>query len=137
MAVAISDSLGHHCREGSEGAAIGLAGIAAVQKAGPDDVDRYGNPMGRHQPGRRAGRRRLRTDGQSNAARPVVLMRGAAYTPAETTSIRDRAGRRLLPARRGETVFGAEPLHHLAGVVEPDAVEGAVQLVEFGGDVFG
>ncbi|MGW7006136.1 coenzyme F420-0:L-glutamate ligase [Streptomyces sp. NPDC054933] len=89
VAVVISDSLGNPHREGSEGAAIGLAGIAAVEKAGPDDVDLYGNPMWGdiNRVDELAGAASALM-GQSNAARPVVLIRGAAYTPAETTSIR-------------------------------------------------
>lgn len=88
VAVIISDSLGNYYREGSEGAAIGLAGITAVEKPGPHDVDLYGNPMwgDLNRVDELAGAASALM-GQSNAARPVVLIRGAPYTPDDHADI--------------------------------------------------
>lgn len=87
-AVIISDSLGSYYREGSAGAAIGLAGIAAIERPGGRDL--YGNPewgdINRVDELAAAASSLM---GQAGKGRPVVLIRGAAYTPAEATSIRD------------------------------------------------
>ncbi|MEU1377947.1 coenzyme F420-0:L-glutamate ligase [Streptomyces triculaminicus] len=90
VAVIISDSLGNPHREGSIGAAIGLAGIAAVEKPTPGDVDLYGNPMwgDLNRVDELAGAASALM-GQSNAARPAVLVRGATYAAAEDASLRD------------------------------------------------
>ncbi|MBV9022783.1 MAG: coenzyme F420-0:L-glutamate ligase [Streptomycetaceae bacterium] len=90
VAVIISDSLGQPYREGSHGAAIGIAGIAGVEKLHQADHDLYGNPV-RGEINRideLAGAASVLM-GQSDAARPVVLIRGAAYTPDEAATIRD------------------------------------------------
>lgn len=98
VAVIISDSHGNPHREGSAGAAIGLAGIAAVEKPTPDDVDLYGNPMwgDLNRVDELAGAASALM-GQSSAARPVVLLRGAPYTPDENASIQSLLVQPALP----------------------------------------
>jgi coenzyme F420-0:L-glutamate ligase/coenzyme F420-1:gamma-L-glutamate ligase len=88
VAVIVSDSLGGPHREGSIGAAIGLAGIAAVEKAPPGDTDLYGNPMwGDINRVDEIAGAATALMGQSDAALPIVLVRGAAYTPDEHATI--------------------------------------------------
>ncbi len=90
VAVIISDSLGNRWREGSEGQAIGLAGIAAVEKAAPDAMDLYGNPSwgDLNRVDELAGAAHALM-GQTNEAIPVVLIRGAPYTMDEFASMHD------------------------------------------------
>lgn len=90
VAVIISDSLGNRWREGSEGQAIGLAGIAAVEKPRAGAVDLYGNPSwgDLNRVDELAGAASALM-GQTNEGRPVVLVRGAPYTVDENTSMRD------------------------------------------------
>lgn len=86
--VIVSDSMGSPWREGSCGAAIGLAGIAAIERL-EGDRDLYGNAM-------RGCINRVDElaaaasvlMGQGAAACPVVLIRGAAWTADEDASIR-------------------------------------------------
>ena len=90
VAVIVSDSLGQPYREGSARAAIGLAGIAGVEKPPPGDKDLFGNPswgdVNRVDELAAAASTLM---GQSSAAKPVVLIRGAHYTPDEKATIRD------------------------------------------------
>lgn len=85
VAVIVTDSLGGPHREGSHGAAIGLAGIVAVEKPPVGDADLYGNPAhgDLNRVDELAGAASALM-GQSGAARPVVLIRGAHYTSGET-----------------------------------------------------
>ena len=90
VAVIISDSLGGPYRDGSHGAAIGLAGIVAVEKPKPDDVDLYGNPVwGDLDRVDELAGAATALMGQANESRPVVIIRGAPYTPADETSLAD------------------------------------------------
>jgi coenzyme F420-0:L-glutamate ligase/coenzyme F420-1:gamma-L-glutamate ligase len=90
VAVIVSDSLGGPYREGSHGAAIGLAGIVAVEQAAPDEVDLYGNPVwgDLNRVDELAGAATALM-GQANESRPVIIVRGAPYTPTEQTTLRD------------------------------------------------
>ncbi|MCI2417897.1 coenzyme F420-0:L-glutamate ligase [Saccharopolyspora sp. K220] len=90
VAVLISDSLGQPFREGSHGAAIGVAGIAAVENPSDGETDLYGNPAtGQiNRVDELAGAASVLM-GQSNQSRPVVVIRGAVYTPSKNASIRD------------------------------------------------
>jgi len=89
-AVIISDSLGGPFRLGSQGAAIGIAGIAGVERPGAREQDLYGNPAwGDINRVDELAASASALMGQSNAARPVVLIRGASYTPDEHATIRD------------------------------------------------
>ncbi|MFC5183637.1 coenzyme F420-0:L-glutamate ligase [Actinomadura harenae] len=89
-AVIISDSLGQQWREGSSGAAIGLAGIAGLERPVPGDKDLDGNPawgdINRVDELAAAASALM---GQSGAATPVVLIRGATYTPDENATMHD------------------------------------------------
>jgi coenzyme F420-0:L-glutamate ligase/coenzyme F420-1:gamma-L-glutamate ligase len=88
--VIISDSLGDPFREGSRGAAIGIAGIAAVEKPASGEKDLYDNPMwgDMNRVDELAGAASALM-GQGDAARPVVLVRGASWTAEESAAIRD------------------------------------------------
>jgi coenzyme F420-0:L-glutamate ligase/coenzyme F420-1:gamma-L-glutamate ligase len=90
IAVIISDSLGGPYREGSHGAAIGLAGIIAVEKARPDEVDLYGNPVwgDLNRVDELAGAATALM-GQANESRPVIIIRGAPYTATEAATLAD------------------------------------------------
>jgi coenzyme F420-0:L-glutamate ligase / coenzyme F420-1:gamma-L-glutamate ligase len=84
VAVIVSDSLGGPYREGSHGAAIGLAGIVAVEKPQPGEIDLYGNPVwgDLNRVDELAGAATALM-GQADESRPVVVIRGAPYTAAE------------------------------------------------------
>ncbi|MFJ2110739.1 coenzyme F420-0:L-glutamate ligase [Streptomyces sp. NPDC087850] len=99
VAVIVSDSHGNPHREGSAGAAIGLAGIAAVENPAPNDTDLYGNPMwgDLNRVDELAGAASALM-GQSSAARPVILLRGAPYTPDENANIRSLLVQPTLPS---------------------------------------
>ncbi|MGH3709084.1 MAG: coenzyme F420-0:L-glutamate ligase [Pseudonocardiaceae bacterium] len=90
VAVIVSDSLGQPYREGSSGAAIGLAGITGLEKPPPGDKDLFDNPswgdINRVDELAAAASTLM---GQSSAATPVVLIRGAHYTPDDNATIRD------------------------------------------------
>ncbi len=89
VAVIISDSLGQPYREGSHGAAIGLAGIAALERPAPGETDLYGNPMrGEINRVDELAAAASALMGQSDAGRPVVVIRGARYTTDEHADIR-------------------------------------------------
>jgi coenzyme F420-0:L-glutamate ligase/coenzyme F420-1:gamma-L-glutamate ligase len=109
VAVIISDSLGHPYREGSAGAAIGLAGIAALEKPSPDDADLDGNPHwgDRNLVDELAGAASALM-GQSDAGLPAVLIRGAAYTPDEHATIRGLLVTPVPPY--AHTIPGSTPL---------------------------
>lgn len=85
----ISDSLGNPFRRGSHGAAIGLAGIAGVERPETGDEDLSGNPMlgDINRVDELAGAAGVLM-GQGDEARPVVLIRGARWTRDERASIR-------------------------------------------------
>lgn len=87
-AVIVSDSLGSPFRLGSQGAAIGIAGIAAVERPQAHEQDLYGNPMWGDLNRVDELTAAAALMGQSDAARPVVLIRGAAYTPDENATVR-------------------------------------------------
>ncbi|MGH3887186.1 MAG: coenzyme F420-0:L-glutamate ligase [Pseudonocardiaceae bacterium] len=98
VAVIISDSLGNYYREGSEGAAIGLAGIAALERPQPGDIDLYGNPMwGELNRVDELAGAASALMGQSNQARPAVIIRGAPYTPHDNATIRELLVQPKLP----------------------------------------
>jgi coenzyme F420-0:L-glutamate ligase/coenzyme F420-1:gamma-L-glutamate ligase len=88
IAVIVSDSFGSPFREGAFGAAIGLAGISAVERPGGEDLG-----------GRPSSPVINRVDeiasvasilmGQTNASSPVILVRGATYTVDESARIQD------------------------------------------------
>lgn len=88
-AVIISDSMGSPFRKGSAGAAIGVAGIAAVQRS-DGEKDLYGNPVTGDidRVDELAGAAGALM-GQGGAGFPVVIIRGADWTPDETASIRE------------------------------------------------
>lgn len=88
-AVIISDSMGSPFRQGSHGAAIGIAGIAAVERPDSGEIDLYGNPVwgDLNRVDELAGAASALM-GQADAGRPVVLIRGASCTADETASIR-------------------------------------------------
>lgn len=90
VAVIISDSLGGPYREGSHGAAIGLAGITAVEQPQPDEIDLYGNPVwgDLNRVDELAGAATALM-GQANESRPVVVIRGAPYTPTDNAHLQD------------------------------------------------
>lgn len=88
--IIISDSMGSPWREGSAGAAIGLAGIAGLERPENGEKDLYGNPMwgSINRVDELAGAAGALM-GQGDAARPVVLIRGATWTPDEHATIKD------------------------------------------------
>lgn len=88
-AVIISDSLGNPWRDGSAGAAIGLAGIAAVEQPQDGEKDIYGNPMwGAIDRVDELAGAASALMGQGDAKLPAVLIRGATWTRDETATIR-------------------------------------------------
>ncbi|MCK4340029.1 MAG: coenzyme F420-0:L-glutamate ligase [Candidatus Cloacimonetes bacterium] len=88
LAVIISDSLGMGPREGSRGMAIGIAGIAAIEKRNQEDL--YGNPSNPQIAlvDEIASATSI-LNGQSSEGIPVVVVRGVEYTKDENASIRD------------------------------------------------
>jgi coenzyme F420-0:L-glutamate ligase/coenzyme F420-1:gamma-L-glutamate ligase len=93
VAVIVSDSFGGPLRDGAFGAAIGIAGIRHLEE--PDgERDLYGNPnrpvMNRVDEVASAASILM---GQTNAGRPVVIGRGAAFTVDEDA----RLSRLLIP----------------------------------------
>lgn len=87
VAVLVSDSFGSDLRDGAFGAAIGIAGIRHLEE--PDgEHDLYNNPsrplMNRVDEIASAASILM---GQTDAARPVIVGRGATYTADEDASI--------------------------------------------------
>ncbi len=88
LAVIMNDSLGTGSRQGSRGGAIGIAGIAAIEKR--EKVDLFQNPS---RPWialvDEISSAASIMMGQSDEGLPVVLVRGVHYTLDEQASIRD------------------------------------------------
>jgi coenzyme F420-0:L-glutamate ligase / coenzyme F420-1:gamma-L-glutamate ligase len=88
VATIVSDSFGSPYREGSHGMTVGLASIHAPEQPAEGEHDLYGNPAWGHldrvdELAGAASSLMRQTDG----ARPVVVIRGAGYTPDEHASI--------------------------------------------------
>jgi coenzyme F420-0:L-glutamate ligase/coenzyme F420-1:gamma-L-glutamate ligase len=106
VGVIVSDSLGNPFRQGSQGTAIGLAGVAAVERPEADEEDLSGNPMmgDINRVDELAGAAGALM-GQGSEARPVVLIRGAGWTRSETASIRQL----LIPNPAGSFPLARDP----------------------------
>ncbi|MCP4354246.1 MAG: coenzyme F420-0:L-glutamate ligase [Proteobacteria bacterium] len=86
--VIINDSLGHPYRGGSVGKAIGLFGIAALEN--PNSVDLNGNksmPIINRVDELSSAASILM--GQGSESVPAILIKGADYTPSESSSIEE------------------------------------------------
>lgn len=88
VAVIINDSLGRDDRDGSVGMAIGIAGIAALEKESRNDL--FGNPSSPSidRVDELAAAASLLM-GQTDEAVPTVVIRGARYTKDERARISD------------------------------------------------
>lgn len=88
VAVVVNDSLGRADREGSVGMAIGFSGIRFAEQSETKDL--YGNPtsptVARVDELAAAASMLM---GQSNENIPVVIVRGASYTPDDSSSLRN------------------------------------------------
>jgi len=86
VAVIVSDSFGSDNRDGAVGAAIGIAGIRHLEES--DGVDLFANPS---RPAINRVDELAATAsiimGQTDAARPAVVIRGATYTVDEDAAL--------------------------------------------------
>jgi coenzyme F420-0:L-glutamate ligase/coenzyme F420-1:gamma-L-glutamate ligase len=105
LAVIVTDSFGSDLRDGAYGAAIGIAGIRHLEEP-EDEADLYGNPskpmMNRVDEISSAASILM---GQTDAARAVVLVRGAGFTRDEDASL----SRLLIGPPLPETDFDLRP----------------------------